>query len=490
MHYMQSVSDWMAGRKRDGKKSGYLAYLAVAALIAIVLLITAFEISNHSMLPNYPNSIVTPKISGIGKNFSVVQDVYQYDGGVNHTYFVGVNLKQLNIDVNSAIIGTPTIYSGDLLLTTMGNLSLLNKFEYDKTNGSVVAINLSTGKVIWRTYFPDQIMTQPIVYRNMVLVGMGNNAEVPNISDRNSRDGIFALNFSTGNVSWGLETSGPDMTTPGIYDGLLIEPNVGYFYVIKASSGLVEKGFPTGLPDTLSSPLIYGNNAYFGAGYVNTVNTKIYPTTVHRFSFFDYNITSGDISWRDNFSMAGGGMNDVVPVVYRNLVITAYLDNSTYADPIVVGLNRFNGSKIWSLNETAALDSVKQENPRYDNAGYNFTENSISPMVLYNGTVLADSNYLGVLFAINASTGKVIWAFNTGQNEGAPNVFYGKYVIDMNDGGDLFVLNIRNGTLVNELQTGMPHLAAQPVITNNYALIAGMNGRVLYFNLDNITGRE
>ena len=93
MHYMESVSDWMAGRKRDGKKSGYLAYLAVAALIAIVLLITAFEISNHSMLPNYPNSIVTPKISGIGKNFSVVQDVYQYDGGVNHTYFVGVNLK-------------------------------------------------------------------------------------------------------------------------------------------------------------------------------------------------------------------------------------------------------------------------------------------------------------------------------------------------------------------------------------------------------------
>ncbi|MCL4388384.1 MAG: PQQ-binding-like beta-propeller repeat protein [Candidatus Marsarchaeota archaeon] len=480
----------MAKRKRGSRRSNYqLIYLVAAALIVSVLLLTAFEISNRVMPSNYTKSTIMPHLSSTKQNFSAVQDIYQYDGGINHTYFVGVNLKPLNIDVNSAIIGTPTIYRGDLLVTTMGNLTFLDKFQYDRTNGSVTAINLSTGRIVWRTYFPDQIMTQPIAYRNMIFVGMGNNAEVPNISDRNNGNGIFGLNFSTGKVSWGMKTLGPDMTTPGIYNGLLIEPNIGYFYIVKASSGLVEKSFPTNLPDTLSSPLIYGNNAYFGAGYVNTVNTKIYPTTIHRFSFFDYNITSGDISWQDNFSMAGGGINDVVPVVYRNLVITAYLDNSTYANPIVVGLNRFNGSEVWSLNETAALNSVKQSNPEYANAGYNFTENSISPMVLYNGTVFADSNYLGVLFAINATTGKVIWAFNTGQNEGAPNVFYGKYVIDMNDGGDLFVLGIRNGTLVNELQTGMPHLAAQPVITNNYALIAGMDGRVLYFNLDNITGR-
>lgn len=487
---MESISDRMAKRKRGSRRSNYqLIYLVAAALIVSVLLLTAFEISNRVMPSNYTKSTIMPHLSSTKQNFSAVQDIYQYDGGINHTYFVGVNLKPLNIDVNSAIIGTPTIYRGDLLVTTMGNLTFLDKFQYDRTNGSVTAINLSTGRIVWRTYFPDQIMTQPIAYRNMIFVGMGNNAEVPNISDRNNGNGIFGLNFSTGRVSWGMKTLGPDMTTPGIYNGLLIEPNIGYFYIVKASSGLVEKSFPTNLPDTLSSPLIYGNNAYFGAGYVNTVNTKIYPTTIHRFSFFDYNITSGDISWQDNFSMAGGGINDVVPVVYRNLVITAYLDNSTYANPIVVGLNRFNGSEVWSLNETAALNSVKQSNPEYANAGYNFTENSISPMVLYNGTVFADSNYLGVLFAINATTGKVIWAFNTGQNEGAPNVFYGKYVIDMNDGGDLFVLGIRNGTLVNELQTGMPHLAAQPVITNNYALIAGMDGRVLYFNLDNITGR-
>jgi outer membrane protein assembly factor BamB len=487
---MESISDRMAKRKRGSRRSNYqLIYLVAAALIVSVLLLTAFEISNRVMPSNYTKSTIMPHLSSTKQNFSAVQDIYQYDGGINHTYFVGVNLKPLNIDVNSAIIGTPTIYRGDLLVTTMGNLTFLDKFQYDRTNGSVTAINLSTGRIVWRTYFPDQIMTQPIAYRNMIFVGMGNNAEVPNISDRNNGNGIFGLNFSTGKVSWGMKTLGPDMTTPGIYNGLLIEPNIGYFYIVKASSGLVEKSFPTNLPDTLSSPLIYGNNAYFGAGYVNTVNTKIYPTTIHRFSFFDYNITSGDISWQDNFSMAGGGINDVVPVVYRNLVITAYLDNSTYANPIVVGLNRFNGSEVWSLNETAALNSVKQSNPEYANAGYNFTENSISPMVLYNGTVFADSNYLGVLFAINATTGKVIWAFNTGQNEGAPNVFYGKYVIDMNDGGDLFVLGIRNGTLVNELQTGMPHLAAQPVITNNYALIAGMDGRVLYFNLDNITGR-
>lgn len=486
---MESISDWMKERKRGNRRSVYqLGYLVAAVLIAAALLLTAFEISNHSISPNAANSTAIHPPS-IKQNFSAVQDIYQYDGGINHTYSVGINLKPLNIDVNSAIIGTPTIYNGDLLITTMGNLSYLDKFQYDKTNGSVTAINLSTGKVVWRTYFPDQIMTQPIAYKDMVFVGMGNNAEVPNISDRNNGNGIFGLNFSTGDVSWGIKTLGPDMTTPGIYNGLLIEPNIGYFYVIKASSGLVEKGFPTGLPDTLSSPLIYGDNAYFGAGYVNTVNTRIYPTTIHRFSFFDYNITSGDISWQDNFSMAGGGINDVVPVVYRNLVITAYLDNSTYADPIVVGLDRFNGSEVWSLNETASVNSIHQINPKYVNVGYNFTENSVSPMVLYNGTVLTDSNYLGMLFAINATTGKVEWVFNTGQNEGAPNVFYGRYVIDMNDGGDLFVLNIRNGTLVNELQTGMPHLTSQPVITNNYALIAGMDGRVLYFSLDNLTGK-
>ncbi|MEM3841262.1 MAG: PQQ-binding-like beta-propeller repeat protein [Candidatus Micrarchaeaceae archaeon] len=415
-------------------------------------------------------------------------DPYQYDGGVNHTYYVNVTLNPINLSIGQAIIGTPTLYSGDIIVTTAGNLSYLDKFEYDKTKGSVIDINISTGKVLWRVNFPDQILTQPIVYNKMVFVGMGNSADVPNNTDRNGLDGIYAINLSDGQVNWGITTLGPDMTTPAIYDGLLIYPNIGYFYVINATTGLVERGFPTNLPDTLSSPLIYNGNAYFGAGYVNTSNSIIYPDTIHRFSFFDYNISTGSISWQDNFSIAGGGLNDACPVAFKNIIITAYLYNSTYKDPVIVALNRLNGSIEWSINETAIADKINVVEPPIPNSGYNFTENSISPMVLYNGTVLSDSNYLGVMLAINATNGKVLWAFNTGQNEGAPNVIYGKYVIDINDGGDLFILNIRNGTLVKEIQTNIPHLSAQPIITKNYAVIAGLNGEILYFNLKNITG--
>ena len=140
---MESISDWMKERKRGNRRSVYqLGYLVAAVLIAAALLLTAFEISNHSISPNAANSTAIHPPS-IKQNFSAVQDIYQYDGGINHTYSVGINLKPLNIDVNSAIIGTPTIYNGDLLITTMGNLSYLDKFQYDKTNSKVLFFTIS-----------------------------------------------------------------------------------------------------------------------------------------------------------------------------------------------------------------------------------------------------------------------------------------------------------------------------------------------------------
>ena len=112
------------------------------------------------------------------------------------------------------------------------------------------------------------------------------------------------------------------------------------------------------------------------------------------------------------------------------------------------------------------------------NYGLNYTQNTLSPITLWNGTAYSDSNYLGYLFAVNVSTGKVLWATQTGQEEGNPNVFFGHYLITITDGGMMMILNATNGNVINQKYIGLPHLASEPIITRNYAILSGMNGRI------------
>lgn len=427
-----------------------------------------------------------------GAGGSIGYAVHQYDGGITHTYTINADIKPMNISVGGAIYGTPTIYNGVMYATTMGRLKDLQDSRYDLTKGQVVAIDMQTGKIVWNDMFPNQIMTQPIIAGGLVIVGMSNNGEVPS-QYYNLAQAMIGINATTGKVVWeypnhARSPTGPDLVTPAYYKGLIIEPGMGTVEIYNASTGALVRSVNTGLPDILSSPLLVNGTAYFGAGYGTAYG---YNSFSYNISGVRMNITSderlfaldpatGHILWDTRFVNAGEGLNDVSPAWANGIVVAAYLYQSDYTDPWMMAVNSTNGQILWQLNETKYIKEHGLVTPyAIDGVFLNYTQNTISPITIVNGTAYLNSNYIGFLMAVNISRGEIMWATPTGQNEGNPNVFLGHYLLTVSDGGLLFVINSTNGDIVNVTNIGMPHLASQPIITDNYAILSGMDGRIV-----------
>ncbi|MEM3791542.1 MAG: PQQ-binding-like beta-propeller repeat protein [Candidatus Micrarchaeaceae archaeon] len=410
--------------------------------------------------------------------------VLQYDGSTSHTYYVNYTINSLDLNLTQAIFATPTVYKGYLLVTTMGNETDLINSRYDRTYGELAKISLSNRKVAWIDKFPDQIMSQPITVGNVIIVAMGNNLEVPP-QYFNTKFGIFGIDFNTGRVLWNISTNVTNMPTPGYYKGIVIEPDEGYVYAINATTGRILYILPTNVPDTLSSPLIVNGTAYFGACYANvygfnSTNFKQKNVSTNCW-FLALNITGGNFLWAKRFLYAGGGINDVSPSYWNGIVITGYLFESDYEDPVMVGLDSKTGEILWQFN-TTNINNVSYPNiPRCVDFYYN--QNSISPITVANGTAYFDSNYAGVLVAVNATNGREKWAtFTGGQTESNPNIIEnGKYLVIANDYGDMLTINATNGKVINAFCTGIPHLENEVVVTKNRVIYAGMDGRIITY---------
>jgi outer membrane protein assembly factor BamB len=447
------------------------AFLASGAILLAFILFLTYAFPHAS--------VATAQFSGIGNG------AQQYGGVPSHVYFLNASISPINMSVGDAIIGTPTLYRGILLVSTMGNLTLLQQSRYDLTRGGLTAIQENTSRVLWHDVFPNQIMSQPITAGNVVVVAMGNNQEVPP-QYYNLHNAIIGIDLNSGRVLWQVNTTDSAMATPPLYDGNVIAVTMfGRYYLINATHGTIEANGSFNKPDLLSSPVLANGTVYFGGS-----SAYVYPNGTYKNSggFFAMNALTGKILWETDEANASTGFNDECAVVYNGNVISDYLANSAFNNPHLISFNRTTGRILWEFNESLAVRTMNVTGNSVSGLGLNYTQNAVTPLVIYNGVVYSDSNFLGVLFAVNASTGRPLWAFDTGQEEGAPNIIDGRYIIEISDGGTLFILNLTTGNLVNRIQTGIPHLTSQPLITRNYALITGMNGRIETIPINTLIG--
>ncbi len=445
-------------------------------IFAILLLVLLVLLSLTIMLPKVQSQANVVHASSQQSESSPAQPpVYQLDGNVEHTYILNITINPLDINVSEAIFATPTIYNNQLFVTTFGLFKYLDSQRYDLTNGSVIDIDLNTDRIRWRHNFPDQIMTQPLTVGNTIIVVMGNNLEAP-VKWWNYAYGIIALNMTNGKIIWQYNTTYTEIATPAYYNGEIIEPSMGGggAYVLNATTGNYITTIQTNVPTTLSSPLVVNGIAYFGGGAANFSGGVSSPQNFH---FFAVNLTTNQILWEANFTHAGGGVNDVTAAYWNGTVITGYLYESVYGNPVIVGINGSTGKILWEVNETKVLNAtaVPNQPPQLKGTLINFTENSISPITVWHGIAFADSNFLGWLFAINITTGKPLWSVNTGQCESNPNVYNGELII-ANDNGVMYVINATTGQIINETNIGVPHLENEFIVTKNYAIIGGLNG--------------
>lgn len=310
--------------------------------------------------------------------------------------------------------------------------------------GSVVAVDVATGAILWQTYMAPEGYSGNAVWgsspavdvaRNQLYVATGNNYTAPQsyvdcvASKKNDKarlgcspgdnyfDSVVALNLATGEVNWATRVLPYDNWNVACAPYLL--------------------GFPPGVPapgaancpdpagpdfDFAQGPILYtasgpgmGQGAdMIGVGQKSGVYWALRPS-------------NGDILWSTRTGPGGlagghqwGSASDGERIYTSNANSFGYappplgpgpytLDDGTQTQAgIFSALDARTGEIIWQIANPSAP----------------FPEPAGSPAAVANGVMYVCSvggggfPNLGQMYAINAATGEVLWTFNSGASCG------------------------------------------------------------------------
>jgi outer membrane protein assembly factor BamB len=461
------LKDHMESSRRSSIRSR-TAIAVLVANIALVAGITAIvvpavgssadvatsTISTSTTMPWMPSSSL-PQATDYS-TFQLVPGLgsgtLQFEGNSVHVYNYTVDgeIATFNTTLGASVIAPPTLYDGLLLvdLSEMGGSGMAS-------SGGVAAIDVQTGQTVWKTTVPNQMMTQPITYDGLIIIGLGNKvfqSSSPNVRGTGPNY-VAALNASTGDVVWTYPTTGEDMPTPVISDGLVVGANGnGVVYALDPLTGQVEWDtlLPAGSYVSMSSPALSGGSIYFGAA--------------DPYYFYSVNMTTGQVSWRTP-TIANGGLDDCSPAVWDDIVVSGYtLETSAgLMQPVLFGMNATTGGILWQVKEDQGPKPPAIQVP---------------PITISNGIAYSDPTEGGTLYAVNASSGALLWTFKTGPDSSNANIYDG-YLSIVNSAGTMFVLNPTTGAL---LKTAVVEAGLGPgnlIFAGGNAIIAGSDGQVI-----------
>jgi polyvinyl alcohol dehydrogenase (cytochrome) len=345
----------------------------------------------------------------------------------------GAKLWSTQVDSNqmSAVTNAPIVVQG-LVLTGMSSQEELYAgfapswpFSF---RGSVIALDVYTGALRWRTYtVPPGYYGGGVwgstfafdVLRQEVYVGTGNNYAVPQsvltclqgggaptscLDPADHFDSIIALSLADGHVTWSQRGVPYDAFNTGC--GLYVP----YVFVLQPNNNCPNPAGPdwdfAQGPMLLGGPLFSFLNSHVGGGEKSGV-------------FWSFDRTTGKVDWMTQVAPGGltGGLQwgsaTDGPRIYV-AVSNAGLDNSGNP-PILQTWTLPNGTATPpGTGGWAALDSTTGKilwatpDPNGSRAE--------APVAVANGVMYGCNldPVNGTMYALNAQTGKVLWSYNSG----------------------------------------------------------------------------
>jgi eukaryotic-like serine/threonine-protein kinase len=251
-----------------------------------------------------------------------------------------------------------------------------------------------------------------------------------------SSDGTFyALDSATGFEKWSYSAIGEIVSTPCVYEGMVyFGTKLGHFYALNVDTG--EAVWKKSVNDAIySSAVVYNDIVYFCGGG----------------TLFALEPRTGKTKWK----FQAASTLQASPAVADGVVYCGSHDNNLYAFDAVVGTVLWKYYSEYPILIPAVLDKDKLfcGNNRHIFAlnrsdGKKLWERNFSistPMALYNDVLYAATND-GVLYAITAEGGQVIWKFKAGKFfYSGPAVAGGQVLIACND--RLYGLDGQRGTV-------------------------------------------
>ena len=380
-----------------------------------------------------PGSFASPAIGSQGE--IVLGDVDSpVVFAVNRT--TGALIWKTYVDTNlyAFIHGSAVIYNG---IVYIGVTSREEGATYVYPNyvpsfhGSVVALDETTGKVLWRFYTVPPGYTgaavfhfQPVVFTaaHSLIIATGNNYTIPalaaacllsagnNVSSQDKCmdpadhvNSVLSLDLTTGKLNWSRKFQVADTFHGGCLKGFPSCPNPrGLDLDFPSTPNLVTIPNFTGVPDDRRG---VSNSYLLGAGHRTGIYWAINP--YNGGIFWGNLVGQGAIKWgtainTDNNSTAliaiDNGDNHINNTLAGSPTVAPFNWNSGSWGSI----NLRTGHMIWQLSAFGNdLDT-----PAFGSAA--------PGAISYSNHVGFASSSSGYMAAFNSSTGNILWTYNTG----------------------------------------------------------------------------
>ena len=300
--------------------------------------------------------------------------------------------------------------------------------------GVFYALEVSSGKVLWKAFLGGPIAATPLIADAQRLVFIG------------CQDGsLHALDTATGKERWLYATKGAIQTAPSLGDGLVFflsgEERV---YALDASTGRWRWQYDRESPEGFTvrgrgAPLWYQHQVYVGFADGSLVSLAA---------------LSGEVTWQKPLAEEGKRFTDVdtTPLVAEGTLYAAAYTGGVYAlDPKdgsqrwhydldgVSSLAVFSGRVILSSSKTGVHCLDSDGHPLWQQAIGKAGE--LSPPLLVRNLVLV-STTRGGLYVVDAEGGELAGYFPPGNGASAAPTSDGKNVYWLTNNGYFYAFSL------------------------------------------------
>ncbi|MFQ6115951.1 MAG: PQQ-binding-like beta-propeller repeat protein, partial [bacterium] len=335
-------------------------------------------------------------------------------------------------DTKSGIFSSPAVFE---------EVVFIGSGEY------LYALNATTGILIWK-YRTGTISSSPAIANRKVFVGSYDG----NVYALNATSGQRIWNYSTREENWPPAVQSSAVVANG---RVFIGSGRGKMYALDENTGAKIWSFQAEV-GLFSSSAVANDMVYFGSR-----DHKVYAL----------NASTGVLIWR----YTTGDEIYSSPCVAEGKVFIGSNDGKLYA------LDASTGTPLWSFAALpSGVNGVVRSSPAYADG---------SVFVGSFPGFLSDNRY-GAIFALNASTGALIWKYTTGTiSYSSPAVADGKVFVMNFYNGTIYALNATTGALVWSYNTEGTYSESSPAVADGKVFVGSANGKVysfgrmLYFNI-------
>lgn len=343
-------------------------------------------------------------------------------------------------------------------------------------DNNVYALDIRTGALKWKTSAPDDVMTAPLAYKGVVIVGTGNSTSSiwnppKHIIVGTGENELLGLRERDGKVLWTYRLAGTGMPSGAIVGNLYVHHDgAGNVIALEPRTGKVVWKRNVRSVAAMSAIAPAANGLLLTSGVAPPAIIAVHEQ-------------NGKIAWMHKLPPSSSGTADT-PIAGDGdgYAASMYLlpndpaRTYTYTDVAVtqhvIALNAKSGAVRWDV-------PVEQ--------GVLHTKNWASIPVLAHGRLYIGSELKPYMHGLDASNGRELWRTKVNGLVQSGSVYKDGILYFGDSSGMLWALDAANGAVLGSKQFDEKFRVGSPIIVGDKLIIGSNDGTVYSVPLSSIT---